>query len=213
MMGKLFKSSKQRKREERRERRRAFRDAENRIDDVKDRIKRMQREADKQWQEAREAMKAGQKATAQRLIKSYRGAQVLMTKLEQKRWVFEQYLSKMEAAGTDQEFAGAMAKLNKVIEINPEMVADVFDEASGILGEQVDADRFWERLYDREMDGATGQMEDHIPDMNDLEKQLEDEAAAEVGGGAAERIGGSLDEREASGRERIRKLLDRNQSD
>lgn len=211
-MGNLFKSKKQRKREERREHRRAFRDAENRVDDVKDRVKRMQREADKQWQDAREAMKAGQKATAQRLLKSYRGAQVLMTKLEQKRWVFEQYLTKMEAAGTDQEFAGAMAALNKVIDINPEMVEDVFDEASGILGEQVDADRFWERLYDREMDGATGDMEDHIPEMQDLEKQLSEEAAAEVGGGTAERIGGTLDEREASGRERIKNLLDKNES-
>jgi len=213
MMGKLFKSKKQRKREARREHRRAFREAENRVEDVKDRIKQMQREADKQWEEARGAMKAGQKATAQRLLKSYRGAQVLMAKLEQKRWVFEQYLTKMQVAGTDQEFAGALEMINKVVEINPERVEDVFDEASDILGEQVDSDRFWSRLYDREMDGAEGQLEDHIPDMGDLEKQLSDEAAVEVGGSAAERIGGTLDEREESGKERIKNLLDKKESD
>ena len=65
-MGNLFKTKKQRERDERKERRRAFRDAENRIDDVKDRIRTMERAAKKDWEQAREAVKAGQKAAAQR---------------------------------------------------------------------------------------------------------------------------------------------------
>ena len=207
-MSKLFKTKRERERETRRDRRRAFRDAENRIDDVKDRITQMNKDAGKQWDQAREALKSGQKAAAQRCLTSYRAAQVLMTKLEQKRWVFEQYLTKMQVAQTDQEFADALAAVNKVVEINPERVEDVFESSRDILGEQMDADRFWAKLYDKEMDGATGALEDHIPSVDELNSQLEDEAAAEVGGGTAERVNSELEGRIGAGQERVKNLLD-----
>ena len=207
-MGNLFKSKKERQRQERRDRRRAFREAENTIDEIKDRVKGMQREADKQWAEAREAIKAGQKAVAQRLLTSYRAAQVLTTKLEQKRWVFEQYLAKMQMAQSDQEFSSALAAVNKVVKIDPEQVADVFETSADLLGEQVDADRFWARLYEKEMDGASGALEDHIPSLDELSSQLEQEAAVEVGGGAAERVDGEIDDRINAGRDRVKNLLD-----
>lgn len=207
-MPKLFMSKKARQKQERRERRRAFRDAENAVDNVKDRIQQMQREANKQWNEARDAMKAGQKAVAQRLLTSYRAAQVLMTKLEQKRWVFEQYLTKMHMAQSDQEFSGALEGVNKVVKIDPEKVADIFDASQDILGEQVDAERFWERLYEKEMDGAVGALEDHIPSVDELGNQLEQEAAAEVGGSTSENVNAELNERIKSGQKRVKNLLD-----
>ncbi len=207
-MGKLFKTKKEREREARRERRHAFRDAENATDNVKDRIKQMQRAADKEWDEAREALKAGQKAKARRLLTSYRAGQVLMTKLEQKRWVFEQYLTKMQMAQSDQEFSGALAAINKVVKIDPEQVADVFEASQDLLGEQVDADRFWQRLYEKEMDGAAGALEDHIPSVDELSSRLEQEAAVEVGGGTVGQVNAELDKRIESGQARVKKLLD-----
>jgi len=207
-MGKLFKTKRERERQTRRDRRRAFREAENAADGVKDRIKQMQRTADKEWSEARDALKAGQKATAQRLLTSYRAAQVLMTKLEQKRWVFEQYLTKMQMAQSDMEFSNALASVNKVVDIDPEKVADVFEASRDILGEQVDAERFWQRLYEKEMDGAAGALEDHIPSLEELSTQLEQEAAAEVSGRTAENVNAEIDERIKSGQERVKKLLD-----
>ena len=207
-MSRLFMSKEGRRKQERRERRRAFREAENAVDNVKDRIRQMQREADKQWDEARDALKAGQKAAARRLVTSYRAAQVLMTKLEQKRWVFEQYLTRMQMAQSDQEFSGALAAVNKVVNIDPEQVADVFEASKDILGEQVDAERFWQRLYEKEMDGAAGALEDYVPSVEDLSKQLEQEAAAEVGGRAVENVATELDQRVQSGKERVKKLLD-----
>lgn len=207
-MGKLFMTKEGRRKEERRERRKAFREAENAVDSVKDRIKKMDREAKKQWGEAREAMKSGQKAVAKRLITSYRAAQVLMTKLEQKRWVFEQYVTKMEMAKSDQEFAEALGSLNKVVSVDPEKVADVFEASQDILGEQVDSDRFWAKLYEKEMDGAVGALEDNIPSIEELSKQLEQEAAVEVGGGSAERVNDQIDSRIGQGKDRVNKLLD-----
>jgi hypothetical protein len=206
-MGKLFMSREGRKRQERSERRKAFRDAERAVDNVKDRIRQMQREGDKQWQQARDAVKSGQKAAAQRFLTGYRATQTLAAKLEQKRWVFEQYLAKMEMARSDQDFSEALGGLNKVVQIDPEKVADVFESAQDLLGEQVDSDRFWERLYRKEMDGAEGSMEDYIPSLDQLSSQIEQEAAAEVGG-ATERVDSELDKRIGEGQARVRDLLD-----
>ena len=204
-MGILFKSKKERERQERRDRRRAFRQAERSVDDVKDRMKRMEKDAEKEWDKARVAMQEGKKVAAQRALTSYRAAQVLITKLEQKRWVFEQYLMKMETAGTDAEFAKALGAVNKVTDINPELVADVFDEAGELLGEQQDADKFWASVYGKEMEGAEGALEEHVPEMGVLMQQLEEEAALEISGGTAEKTAGVKD---AVSPEQVRDLLD-----
>jgi cell fate (sporulation/competence/biofilm development) regulator YmcA (YheA/YmcA/DUF963 family) len=207
-MGFLFKTQKQRQQEERRERRQAFRQAENAVDNVKDRIRSMEKESKAIWGQARDAMKAGDKTTANRLLIGYRAQQVLMTKLEQKRWVFEQYITKLQAAHSDQQFADAMASLNKVIEIDPERVADVFDEAQDLLGEQVDTDRFWDKLYEKETAGAGTALDDRIPGTEELAAQLEQEAAIEIGGTASEKAKSAIDERVQSGQDRIKKLLE-----
>ena len=202
----FIKTKKEKAREARKDRRRAYRQAENAIQDVKDRIKRMEKDADTDWQKARDALKEGKQAAAQRALTSYRAAQVLTTKLEQKRWVFEQYLMKMETAGTDAEFATALAAVNKVTEINPEMVEDVFDTAGELLGEQQDADRFWNTLYDKEMEGAAGNLQDRSPSMDELTKALEQEVAVEIGGASA-KAASAIDSRISGGQEKVREML------
>ena len=202
----FFKTKKERERQMRKDRRRAFRQAENAVLEVKDRAKRMEKDADADWQKAREALKEGKQAAAQRALTSYRAAQVLMTKLEQKRWVFEQYLMKMETAGTDAEFASALAAVNKVVDINPEMVEDVFDTAGELLGEQQDADRFWATVYDKEMEGAVGGMQERIPSMAELTKALEQEVSVEIGGAAA-KTASELEQRIGDGARKVKELL------
>ncbi len=199
-----------RRRYERRERRRAFRDAENAKQDVIDRQKKLDKEAKEHWAKAREALKNGEKAAANRALTAARAAQVLAMKLEQKRWVFEQYLTKMEVAQSDNQFAEALAQINKVIRIDPEHVEDVFGAAQDALGEQVDADRFWNQMYEKEMEGANGALQDHIPSMEEMSSQLEQEVAADVGGGAAtpEAAGSAIDERISAGQQRVKDILD-----
>ena len=209
-MGLLFKSKKERERDDRRERRRAFRKAENAVDDVQDRIKQMEKRAKAQWGEARQALAEGRKAASSRLLTSYRGAQVLMVKLEQKRWVFEQHIEKLRAAESDTEFANALAKINQIMEIDPDKVIDTFDDSAELLSEQGDADRAWSKLYEKEMEGAGEDLQDHIPSMEELSAQLEGEAGAGTGAlgeGAAVEASGGLGERIASGRERVDSIL------
>ena len=139
----FFRGKKEKERQERRDKRHALRKAEGAVDEVEGRIKRMEKDAEAEWDRAKEATKEGKQAAAQRALTSYRSAQVLITKLEQKKWVFKQVLMKLETAGTDAEFAKALAAVNKVTNINADMVEDVFDEAGDLLAEAGDTDKFW----------------------------------------------------------------------
>ena len=176
----FFKTGKEKERAERREKRHALRKAEGAIDEVVERIKRMEKDAEAEWERAREATKEGKQAAAQRALTSYRSAQVLITKLEQKKWVFKQVLMKLETAGTDSEFAKALAAVNKVTNINVEMVEDVFDEAGDLLAEAGDTDKFWSQMYGKEVEGSKDALKDHIPSMEDLEKTLQEEVAGKI---------------------------------
>lgn len=178
----FFKTGKEKERAERREKRHALRRAEGAIDEVVERIKRMGKDAEAEWERAREAAKEGKQAAAQRALTSYRSAQVLITKLEQKKWVFKQVLMKLETAGTDSEFAKALAAVNKVTNINVEMVEDVFDEAGDLLAEAGDTDKFWSQMYGKEVEGSKEALKDHIPSMEDLEKTLQEEVAGKITG-------------------------------
>ena len=176
----FFKTSKEKERAERREKRHALRKAESAVDEVVERIKRMEKDAEAEWERAKEAAREGKQAAAQRALTSYRAAQVLVTKLEQKKWVFKQVLMKLETAGTDAEFAKALAAVNKVTNINVEMVEDVFDEAGDLLAEAGDTDKFWAQMYGKEVEGTKGALQDHIPSMEDLEKTLQEEVAGKI---------------------------------
>jgi len=178
----FFKTQKEKDRAERREKRHALRRAESTIDEVSERIKRMEKEAEAEWDRAREAAKEGKQAAAQRALTSYRAAQVLVTKLEQKKWVFKQVLMKLETAGTDAEFAKALGMINRVTNINVDMVEDVFDEAGDLLAEAGDTDKFWAQMYGKEVEGSTGALQDHVPSMEDLEKTLQEEVAGKIAG-------------------------------
>ena len=176
----FFKTKKEKERAERREKRHALRRAEGAVDEVVERIKRMEKDAEAEWERAKEATREGKQAAAQRALTSYRAAQVLVTKLEQKKWVFKQVLMKLETAGTDAEFAKALGMVNKVTNINVEMVEDVFDEAGDLLAEAGDTDKFWAQMYGKEVEGSKGALQDHIPSMEDLEKSLQEEVAGKI---------------------------------
>ena len=197
-----------RRRLERRERRHAFRDAENAIADVRTRQAELEQEAKRQWEQARKSLASGEKAAANRALTASRAAQTLVMKLEQKRWVFEQYLTKMQVAESDNQFAAALGAINKVVRIDPERVEDVFGAAQDVLGEQVDADRFWNSLYEKEMAGASGALQDRIPTMEDMAAQLEQEVAAEVGGlSATATADATLSARISEGQRRVKDML------
>jgi cell fate (sporulation/competence/biofilm development) regulator YmcA (YheA/YmcA/DUF963 family) len=214
-MGMLFKSKRERERDDRRDRRRAFRQAENAADDVKDRIKQLEKKSKEQWEGARQALAEGRKAAANRLLVGYRAAQVIMVRLEQKRWVFEQHIEKLHAAESDSEFAKALEGVNRIMNIDPEKVLDAFDGSADLLAEQSEADREWNKLYEKEMEGAGEALEDHIPSLDELAAQLDAEAGAGIARKAPEKAPDKVSAqsepdiatRIASGRARVDAIL------
>ena len=215
-MGDLFKSKQDREREAKSKRRRAFREAEGAVDAVKDRLKKLKTDRDKAWGEARTYLRDGQKGAAQRNLQTCRASELMMSRLEMKRWVFEQLLTKLEMAKTDQEFAGAMSAINTVVKIDPDEVADVLGEVEDKLGEQVDTDRVWEKMHGKEMDGVETSMAESIPSIDQMLKDLEDEVGAEQESesparehGAGEKTAGVGDT--ADLRRRARNIIDGNE--
>ena len=107
-----------------------------------------------------------------------------------------------------------MTAVNAVVSIDPDAIADVLDEVQEKLGEQVDSDRIWEKVYGKEMAGVETQFEDVIPSVEDMEKQLEDEVAAELGGRTAERVAepgeteSSVGQQIGEARKRLKDLLE-----
>lgn len=173
----LFKSDKEREKEKAKARRKAFREAENALDSVKERGKKLQAERDRHWLQARDYLKAGQKGAAQRSLQSVRGNELLLHKLQQKEWVFQQLLTKLDLAKTDQEFANSMKAVTAVVHIDPEQVDDVLAEVDDKLSEQGATDKIWERAHAKEMEGVEGAMTDSVPTLDDLMSDLQDEVA------------------------------------
>lgn len=180
-IGDLFKSTKELEREKNRARRRALRDVERAADVVKDRIATLKKERDAAWTQARDYLRDGQKAAAQRCLQSVQANELMMGKLERKSWVFGQLSTKMEMAKTDQEFAAALANLNTTLEIDPDKIAEVLDDTNDSLSEQGDIDKIWDKEYGKEMNGLT--QSDAIPSVDDMMVNLEKEVVADVTGG------------------------------
>lgn len=180
-IGDLFKSTKELEREKNRARRRALRDVERAADVVKDRIATLKKERDAAWAQARDYLRDGQKAAAQRCLQSVQANELMMGKLERKSWVFGQLSTKMEMAKTDQEFASALANLNTTLEIDPDKIAEALDDTNDSLSEQGDIDKIWDKEYGKEMNGLA--QSDSIPSVEDMMASLEKEVVADVSGG------------------------------
>ena len=206
--GDLFKSKKEREKEERKARRRAFRMAENAVDTVKDRIDSLEKERERSWSEARAKLRDGQEAAAQRHLKSCRASEVMMQRLEVKRWVFEQLVTKLELAQSDADLATALKELNHLIKVDPDDLADILSDTAELGEEQDEMEKIWAKEYEREMKGVEKRT-DAIPSMEEMQKQLEDEVAADIGGTTGgEAKQDSLDERIGEGQAKLKKLLE-----
>lgn len=205
----LFKSEREIQKEKERERRKAIREAERASDSVKDKINDLKAERDKAWNEARAYLRDGQKAAAQRCLQTVQAHEIMMGKLERKSWVFNQYITKMGMAKTDQDFAAALGTLNSVLNVDPDKIEDVLIDVDDTLAEQGEIDKIWDKQYTAEMNGMS--KIDTIPSIEDMMSNLEKEVIADVSGG---KIAGMTNEQSSSvaaqigeGRRKLKDLM------
>lgn len=184
-LGDLFKSKKDREREARREERKAKRSAsrqlERSLDGLKGKIKDIRTKKDKDWAQAKDFMKAGQKGAASRLLKSCRASELLASKLERKAWFWEQRAISLEAGATDKEMALGLQELAQLMQIDPEQIDEAMVDVQEVLDEQTDVDRLVEKEYAKEMEGLAEQEAVDVASLEEMEKELYDEVAAEIG--------------------------------
>lgn len=183
--GDLFKSKKEREREARREERKAkrtaSRDLERSLDSLKSKIKEIRTKKDKDWEQAKQYMKSGQKAAANRLLKTCRAGELLASKLERKAWFWEQKAINLETGVADKTLALGMQELAKLNQIDPEQIDEALMDVQDVLDEQVDVDRMIDREYNKEMEGLAEEEAVDVASLEDMEKELLDEVAVEIG--------------------------------
>jgi len=212
----MFKSEKEVRREQEKARRRAFREADRSMGTVKDRIAKLKKERDGAWGDARKYLHDGQKGASQRCLQTVRANEMMIAKLEKKRWVFEQLVTKLELAKTDQDFAESLKAVQMVVNVDPDALDEVMADVGLKIEEQDDTDKIWDREHAREMEGVEGEMTDAVPSVEDMEKQLMDEVAADLESArpakSAERAEGepetSVPEQIGEARKNLRKLME-----
>ena len=200
----LFKSTKELEREKSRARRKAISEAQRAAESVQERIASLKAERDRAWSEARNYLRDGQKAMAQSCLQTVRSSEAMLGRLERKRWMFNLYVTKMEMAKTDQDFASALGNLNRVMNIDADKVSDILSDTSDTLAEQSEIDKIWETEYSHETNGLAHA--DTIPSLDEMMANLEKEVVSDVAGGKhnAEAIAAQIGE----GRRNLQKLLD-----
>jgi len=194
----IFMTDDERKAAQKKRRRKALREAENAIDLVKDRCASLKAERDAKWAEARECVKHGQKAAAQRALNVVRFNDVLLIQLDQKRWVFENIITKMESAETDVSFAEALGTLLKVNTVDPDRIAEVLDEAAGKTDELAEVNKIWNKEYGKQMNGIAAS--EAVAGIDEMLAAVTKEAAAEIHGAH----GGGVKQSAENMRERLK---------
>jgi hypothetical protein len=202
----LFKSKRQRERERQREVRKAKMRAEDAAAEIGQRIRQMEKECKKDWESALVGKQAGDKYMVDRALRGYRARRLLMTKMDQKRWVFEQYVQNIAAMQVDGDFASALAGLVALVEIDPEQIEDVFETAREKLNESKETAQIWDREFWREMGSAENDLEETVPTLESLEKQLDAAAAGAVLAGSE--TPSEVDAQISAGLAEVKKLME-----
>lgn len=206
----LFETKAEKTKRLNKEKRKSFRQAESAVDDLKLKVKTMQKERDKTWKEARQYLKDGQKVAAQRCLQSVRSSEMMMDQLEKKRWLSEQFITKLDTAQSDADMAKALNAINTVIEIDPDVTADILDEVQEKLSDQNDIGKLWDKAHDKEMDGVENLMEETIPSVDSMMEELTGEVAAENNETQKNTSGGDVEKEHVSsdGADKLRKHLE-----
>lgn len=180
----FFTSEEDRKRDAARRQRRAINKAEDAIDTVNSSIAELKKEEIKEWEKAKKAAAAGRKGDAILALKRFRGFEVHIYQLEKRKWVFENYLTRLKMATINDVFRDAMAELNEAIQIDVDLVTDSIDDMNEDLTDVTALDKAWEKNFEKNMNGLSVQETDIIPDIDSLFQALQGEVAINIGGGA-----------------------------
>ncbi len=180
----LFKTKQEREKELRRRQRRAFTKAEDAVDSVNSAINELTKDKLKSWDDAKKAASIGQKAAAMLSLQKFRALEVQIYQLQKRKWVFQNYLTRLKMLDVNNVFVEAMEAINQVVAVDVDAIADAMDNIDDKLLEGAEADRIWEKNFEKNLNGMSIKETDIIPDVDSLFNSLQGEVALDIGGGA-----------------------------
>ena len=132
-----------------------------------------------------------------------------MDNLDRKRWVFGQYVTKMEMAKADMDFAESLRGVAAVMDFDPEAIAQIMDDSDIILDDVKDADKIWQKKYEKDINTLVSEGDTIDNMMEDLEAVV----ALEVSGGKFSSVNAgeedSIKDDISSGYKRLKELMEK----
>ena len=178
----LFKTKQEREKEIRRRQRRAFTKAEDAVDTVNSAINELTKDKLKSWDDAKKAASIGQKAAAMLSLQKFRAIEVQIYQLEKRKWVFQNYLTRLKMLDVNNVFAEAMEAINQVVTVDVDAIADAMENIDDKLLDGAELDRMWEKSFEKNLNGMSVKETDIIPDVDSLFNSLQGEVALDIGG-------------------------------
>ena len=178
----LFKTKQEREKEVRRRQRRAFTKAEDAVDTVNSAINELTKDKLKAWENAKKSAAIGQKAAAMLSLQKYRALEVQIYQLEKRKWVFQNYLTRLKMLDVNNVFAEAMEAINQVVTVDVDAIADAMENIDDKLLDASEVDRMWEKNFEKNLNGMSVKETDIIPDVDSLFNSLQGEVALDIGG-------------------------------
>ncbi len=175
----LFISKDKRKEQLRQQREKALRAAEEAAKSTDITITEMQAERDKLWQQAKSYKKDGQQLAVQRTLKSYRAMEAHISTIEMKRWGFEQIITRIRLAETDQAFTSALEGLVAIQTADPQSLENTFERLGMQMENVEDSNKIWKSMYDEEMNKVETTVGEELPSIAEMDSLLDDEVLVE----------------------------------
>ena len=208
----LFKSAKELENEKRRQARQNERKVDQDLDSFDEKITALAKRRDDAWSQARELLKSGRRAEAQRTLLYYKRYDLLINKLENQKAFLTSQAVQIRSTG---DAAATLADIRALAAgkgIDPDALDENLSEMELINQDIADSDKQMSAAFDRDLDNmrkaeANGAI--HHENTDDLMAALENECAAEISGQAAppEKTSGTT-AGIAEGAERLKKLLE-----
>ena len=181
----LFKSTEQREREKKRALRKKLHEAGRGVENMGERIKELEKQRSAIWAKAVQAIKAGQKIEAARLVQQYKAYGSQIRAIDKQRLVAQSRLTSVSTAGDIGAVMGVIADISKGMNIDVGQIEEDIGQLDDVAAEIRDVNQVIDRTYEKDVERVSAETEKVDAESGDAELMaaLEREAAAEVSGG------------------------------
>lgn len=148
-------------------------------------VKKLEETNAKTWANARRLMKEGKRSLAAFELKKFRTLELMLEQFNKKIWIMEFYLIRLDCSQTDALFSEALGDVTNLTTVDLNTTQEVLDKTQELIDQQNDVERLWNDCCNGVLSAGANQASETTSGIDELMKQLEAEAACEVGGAAS----------------------------